>query len=76
MRPSLAPPPRIRAHAVHNDAPKPKAKLICKRSDVTGSHAAKRKECRTREEWDRIAQAANENLRYEMDRNMSRPGGQ
>ena len=42
-----------------------KPKLICKRSTETGSLVAKRKECKTRAEWDRQAQierAAGERL--------------
>ena len=57
-----------------NDAAKPR--MVCKRSTETGSLVAKRRECRTKQEWDRIAEAARSNATYEMDRNMSRPGGQ
>lgn len=53
-----------------------KDKLICKRDVDTGSLVAKKRRCHTRHDWDRIAEAARTNLQYEMDRNMSRPGGQ
>ena len=53
-----------------------KLKMICKRDTETGSLVAKKRQCRTKQDWDRIAEAARSNLQYEMDRNMSRPGGQ
>ena len=52
-----------------------KPKLICKRSADTGSLIAKRRECRTKEEWDRIAEAARQNAQDQMDRNGGRPPG-
>lgn len=63
--------------AAAQDAPAstPKPRLICKRTTQTGSLVAKRSECRTKEEWDRIARAARENAEYEMYRNASRAGG-
>ena len=55
--------------------PPAKPKLICKRSAETGSLIPTRKECRTREEWDRLAEAARSNAEYENQRNASRSGG-
>lgn len=55
--------------------PEQKPKMICKRSADTGSLIAKRRECRTREEWDRIAEASRMAGQYEIDRQMTRGGG-
>ncbi|WP_375402708.1 hypothetical protein [uncultured Sphingomonas sp.] len=52
-----------------------KPKMICKRSADTGSLVARRRECRTRVDWDRIAEAARMGGQYEIDRQMTRPGG-
>lgn len=54
----------------------PKPKLICKRSADTGSLIAKRRECKTRAEWDRLAESARLSQQYEIDRQMTRSGGQ
>lgn len=53
-----------------------KDKLICKRDTETGSLVAKKRQCHTRKDWDRIAEAARMNGQYEMDRSMAKPGGQ
>lgn len=63
------------AAAQRANPPAPKPKLICKRSADTGSLIAKRRECRTREEWDRIAEASRMAGQYEIDRQMTRSGG-
>ncbi len=52
-----------------------KPKMICKRTVDTGSLVAKRRECRTRQEWDRISEAARMGGQDLIDRNMGRPPG-
>ena len=41
-----------------SQAPKPKVKLICKSVQDTGSMARRKRQCFTKQEWDRIAEAA------------------
>lgn len=53
-----------------------KSKMICKRSTDTGSMIAKRRECRTKRDWDRISEAARMGGQDLVDRNMGRPPGQ
>ncbi len=53
-----------------------KPKTICKRTVETGSLVSKRRECRTRAEWDRIAEAARMGGQDIVDGNMGRPPGQ
>lgn len=52
-----------------------KPRMICKRNVETGSLVAKRRECRTKQEWDRLAEAARSNAEYEMNRSMTKPTG-
>ncbi|UZK68107.1 hypothetical protein OKW76_08425 [Sphingomonas sp. S1-29] len=57
-------------------APAPTAaseKRICKKTAETGSLVSRRKECRTRAEWDRIASAARENGQDIVGRNGGLP---
>lgn len=54
--------------------PANKPKLICKRSTETGSLVAKRKECRTRDEWEREVQAGREAGERLIDDNRPRFG--
>lgn len=49
---------------------------ICRSEVETGSLARRRRRCYTQAEWDLIARAARENTQYEMDRSMTKPGGQ
>lgn len=53
-----------------------KPKLICKKSVETGSLIGKRRECRTREDWDRISEAARMNGQDMVDRNGGRVIGE
>lgn len=41
-----------------DQAAKPKEKLICKSTQETGSIAKRQRQCFTKQEWDRIAEAA------------------
>lgn len=52
-----------------------KPKMICKRSVDTGSLVAKRRECRTKQDWERLSEAARMNGQDMVDRGMGRPGG-
>lgn len=52
-----------------------KPRLVCKRTVETGSLVGKRRECRTKYDWDRIAEAARMGGQDLIDRGMSRPGG-
>jgi hypothetical protein len=51
-----------------------KPKMVCKRTTETGSLVAKRRECRSKEDWDRIYEAARMNGQDMVDKNMGRAG--
>lgn len=57
------------------NAPPAADRRICKRMAATGSLVRRRKECRTKAEWDLIASAARENGQDMVDRNSGRPSG-
>ncbi len=50
-------------------AARPPARVVCRTSTVTGSRLARRRTCRTVEEWAQIDGNTNENLR-DTQRNM------
>jgi lipopolysaccharide export LptBFGC system permease protein LptF len=52
-----------------------KDKMICKRTTETGSLVAKRRECRTRYDWDRISEAARMKSQELIDRGLTTPQG-
>ncbi|MGQ0558978.1 MAG: hypothetical protein ACT4OE_05245 [Sphingosinicella sp.] len=45
-------------------APNQKERLICRSTEVTGKLAARRRQCFTRAEWDRIAEAARKHTEH------------
>ena len=47
------------------------AYIRCQRSLDTGSLVKKTTRCRTNEEWRRVEQTANDDVRYTMDRNVT-----
>ena len=51
-----------------------KAKLVCKRMAETGSLVAKKKECRSRQEWDRLADEEGRSGRDLVESNRPRFG--
>lgn len=54
----------------------PATRLICKRAVETGSIIRKRKQCFTRKQWDRIAEATHEQSRPNADTLDTRPGAE
>lgn len=50
-------------------------RVICKKTQETGSLVTKRKQCHTQREWELMAQAARNAGQYEIDRQMTRSGG-
>ncbi len=50
-------------------------KKICRKTLETGSLVKKKRQCFTRTEWARIAEAARTNLQYIQDNQMGRPAG-
>lgn len=65
------------AGAAAQQAPAPataKAKLVCKRMAETGSLVAKKKECRTRQEWERLAEEEGRGGRDLVESNRGRFG--
>ena len=58
--------------AQQQDHDAPKEKMVCKRQEVTGSLVATRKECRSRADWNRLAQ--NQRATAERLVESNRPG--
>ena len=50
-------------------------RLICRSSPETGSIVRRQRRCYTRAQWQRIAEAAQENTRDLTDRGTTRPSG-
>jgi hypothetical protein len=54
----------------------PSQEKVCKRIDITGSLARKERVCKTRAEWERLAQSGNATARAIVDWSTGRPSGQ
>ena len=52
------------------------ARVICRRSVDTGSLVKGRRQCFTRAQWDRIAEAAQKNATQLQENNRGRPSGE
>jgi hypothetical protein len=67
----------VAAGAAAQQSPVPttaKAKLVCKRMAETGSLVAKKKDCRTRQEWERMAEEEGRGGRDLVESNRPRFG--
>jgi len=67
--------------APRQDTPKPKQandpeKVICKSTPETGSMVRRSRQCFTRAEWTRMAQAARSGVEDIVDKNTGRPPGE
>lgn len=51
-------------------------KLICRREVPIGSLIARKKTCKTRAEWQQLADAARASAEYQQQQGQSRPEGQ
>ncbi|MBX9796886.1 hypothetical protein [Sphingomonas sp.] len=66
----------IAASAQTAGTPPAKEKLICRREAPIGSLIESRKTCKTREEWQKLADLSRESAEYQQQQGQSRPRGE